>query len=451
MGDPAVAEPPGAGAQRSGDSTLHLIARATNVWQLDGSVLIGHCQSTRIARASAGELRFEPGLGQALAALAVNGQAPCIESMAGRWPSPLWLTTRGVADRPRLYRFRAGALERIRDGAHVLSPWREGWLALEHVAPDDYRLDPLGTRGAPRLMRNDVMEKGLPIHRLHMTRAFTSASSGEVFVFGRDRKDGGWAVERWGPSGGRSVVEPLPGIGQDAANWDPNRRGPWGTAHAIAGNDVYAAPVPELLAGDQATLLHFDGTHWSQADTSGVPGPISGIAGVSGGPLWLVAKRELWRRDAGKPWRKVQPPAGSVLHVHASDQGEIYVVTDVGIYRSRPADAVVNAYPAVDLPVASEDCAHPLVDMSTAPEGAPPSYDYSAALAKLAGATHLQGLELVDYIDPVGRRRLAAVVATMAMAQELLAVLGQSEDVLRCGRPEPLRILHVDLKTGRPR
>jgi len=421
------------------------------VWQLDGSALIGHCQSTRVARASAGELRFEPGLGEALAALTVDGQAPCIEGVGGRWPSPLWLSTRGVADRPRLYRFREGALERVRDGAHVLSPWRDGWLALVHLAPDDYRLEPLETRGAPRLMRNDMMEKGRPIHRLHMTRAFTSTSSGEVFVFGRDRKDGGWAVERWGPAGGKSVLEPLPGIAQDAANWDPNRRGPWGTARAIGANDVYAAPVPELLAGDQATLLHFDGDHWSQVDTGGVPGPISGVAGISGGPLWLVARRELWRRDAGKPWRKVQPQAGAVLQVQVSAQGDLYVVTDEGIYRSRAADTVVDAYPAAGLPVAGDDCVHPLIDLGAAPEGATPSHDYSAALAKLAGATHLKGLELVDYIDPVGRRRLAALVATMAMAQELLVVIGQSKEVVRCGRPDPLRILHVDLQTGKAR
>ena len=101
--------------------------------------------------------------------------------------------------------------------------------------------------------------------------------------------------------------------------------------------------------------------------------------------------------------------------------------------------------------MAGEDCVHPLVEVGAAPEGAASSHDYSAALAKLAGATHLKGIELVDYIDPVGQRRLAAVVATMAMAQELLTVIGQSKEVVRCGRPEPLRILHVDLKTGTAR
>ena len=450
---PAARSEPGPAASTTAAPTpspygFQLVAKATDVWLLRGSVLIGQCQSTRIVRSEGPTLSYEPGLGRALAALAVNGQAPCVDDVDGRWPAPLWVTTRGVADRPRLYRFRDGALERVRDGSHAIHVWREGWLALEHVAPDDYRLEPLGTRKAPPLMRSDVMEKGRPTHRLHMSRAFTATTTGEVFVFGRDRKDGGWAVERWGSAGGRSTIEPLPPIAQDAASWDASRHGPWGTAHALSGSDVYAAPVPGLLAGDEAILLHFDGSTWTREDTADLSGPVTAIAGTAGGPLWLVAGRQLWRRAAPEPWQRVAIPArGSVHRVHVSSDGEVWVVTDSGVYRNRPAASAVNAYPTAPLPEASEDCLHPFVDLAEAPDGSDPSYDFPPQRQSFAGASELQGMELVDYVDHVGQRRLGAIVATMTMAREVVAIAGKAASI-RCGRPEPLRVLDLDLRTG---
>jgi hypothetical protein len=123
------------------------------------------------------------------------------------------------------------------------------------------------------------------------------------------------------------------------------------------------------------------------------------------------------------------------------------VVTEAGVYRNRPASAVVNASPPAPLPLATADCPHPFVDLGAAPEGATPGYDFAPQRQRLAGATELQGIELLDHVDALGQRRLGAIVATMAMAHELAAIVGEAASI-HCGRPEPLRVLDVDLRTG---
>lgn len=86
-----------------------------------------------------------------------------------------------------------------------------------------------------------------------------------------------------------------------------------------------AAPVDIWVTGDKSTMLHFDGSSWTMASTTG--GTLRDIHAVAPDDAWAVGEGGALAHFDGIDWRNLPSPTKAALHsVHGTGPTDIWAV-----------------------------------------------------------------------------------------------------------------------------
>ena len=349
---PTAAETPG---------PFHPFAKGSSlrVWRLGTGVLVtseedGHA----IAELRGDTLVQDPAL--------ARGVVSCWNQdvlLFGGWPESAWMVRGWV---PWAVRAPVGTLHRWKRGAWtkvsavnvhqlLIAPVPgEGTLSLEVPRrtgpPWGYRLRALDGPN-PRLFPSAAKDKPFgPDDRVCYTRleeplALIAFSRRDVVVLGGsecvhdpDATPSAMVAERW--SGGRPQFESLP------VRPGPDRPI---ALHAAGSDDIWVTGLALDEGRGEFVMAHWDGRRWA-VEGGALPGAVRAM-GRDGDVFYLVAGEMgasgVWRGTPLGGWERVGLPdgAGAPTDVFVRAAGEVWVVTEDGIFRTRPTERVFEWAP----------------------------------------------------------------------------------------------------------
>jgi hypothetical protein len=276
----------------------------------------------------------------------------------GRWPEAAWMARGWV---PWAVRGPVGTLHRWKRGAWtkvsavnvhqllIATVPGEGTLSLEvprrRGPPWGYRLRALdgpSLRLFPSAAKDKPSGPDDPVcyTRLEEPLALLAFSRRDVVVLGStecvhdpDAAPSAMVAERW--SGGRQQFESLP------VRPGPDRPI---ALHAAGPDDVWVTGRPLDEGRRDFVLAHWDGRRWA-VEGGALPGLVRAM-GRDGDVFYLVAGEMgatgVWRGSPGSGWERVGLPdgAGSPTDVFVRSAGDVWVVTEDGIFRTKSSERV---------------------------------------------------------------------------------------------------------------
>ena len=314
--------------------------------------------------------------------------------------------------------------------------------------------------------------------------AFLARPEGHVFLFGMGCPDEQAIFEWWAPGSTASQVQRLPvklRRSVDSAHFTD--RSP---------TDIYLSAGSVKVAGSEAekpVLFHFDGTTWKEIE----PPPtkhaiIASTAVTKDGTLWTVALTpwihnnqkpednagEVWKRLPSGAWERVPLPASlpfpidpeklsqrGATSVHVDESDNVWVAADGAVLRTSPPKqppelvqwewnqqfAATFRAPRAATP----DCESIFALFYAFTKVTPEDYDFPLTRKALKGQTQFSKARFVVTREN-GQKYFGAFVPDLALGKRMVErirkeVEGSSPQLL-CARPEVVRELPLDLRTG---
>jgi hypothetical protein len=349
-----------------------------------------------------------------------------------------------------------------------ISEWSRGSVIALIDGPKPHFAQVSGPGGA---LPEPAAGKGDCAKRLH-PHDMRALPSGHVFVFGSacGEPHSPPAVEWWAPGETKSHVEVFPARGG----------GPrlYGAVWAIRSErDLHVSAGPDY---DAPLLVHFDGTGWSIVEPPDAATPVSQLAITPDGTLWAAVRKAtqeaqniLFKRSPGGAWQTVPLPSSYPFPVTKAPWSsgvtglavignDLWVAANGALLSTSPAP---QGPERLDWPAgaqlaattfrrpkrATKDCESLFVLLYQFSKVAPDDYDFPLTRKALEGQAQFAGARFVVTVDG-GQRYFGAFPPSYDLGTKMVDRIARevpsSTPVLLCAKPEVVRELKLDLKTG---
>lgn len=418
-----------------------------------------------------------------------------IVDIVGKWPTSARMTyiaSNGRVGWGELYEWKSPGWQPV--GAKLASPWvylgMSAWSQGRHLALL-YKTMPYGAgpsvkikvlSGTPAAPLPELTKStGKDEYRECSTlvdppSAFLARPEGHVFLFGVSCPDGDPIVEWWSPGSQTSKTQKIP---LDL------RFNEFAHFAARSPTDVYLA---HTSGSDDPLMVHFDGSTWTPVERP--PTKRTSVRSTSiakDGTLWVVTANnftglpekpetiagEVWKRPPGGAWENVPLPATypfpinkelarrGAMAVHADDSGDVWVVADGAVLRTRPSkhgpqkvdwELSQQFAGTFKLPkAATKECESLFALFYGFTKVTPDDYDFPLTRKALKGQTQFDKARFVVTREN-GQKYFGAFVPSYDLGKKMVdrvrnEVEGSSPQLL-CARPEVVRELKLDLMSG---
>jgi len=312
--------------------------------------------------------------------------------------------------------------------------------------------------------------------------AFLARPEGHVFLFGVSCPDDQTIFEWWAPGSVTSETQRL----------SLNVQRSISTAHFTARSptDVYLSAGSARggqIEAERPALFHFDGTKWAEIEAPPTHhATIASTAVTKDGTLWVVvltpwiwdwppekAAGQVWKRPPSGAWERVLLPASypfpldpnlsqrGAISIHVDESDNVWVTADGAVLRTSPpkqAPELVewewNQQFAATFRApraATRDCESIFALFYAFTKVTPDDYDFPLTRKALKGQTQFAKARFVVTREN-GQKYFGAFVPDLDLGKRMVdrirkEVEGSSPQLL-CAKPEVVRELPLDLRTG---
>jgi hypothetical protein len=312
--------------------------------------------------------------------------------------------------------------------------------------------------------------------------AFLARPEGHVFLYGMSCPDEQAIVEWWAPGSTASQVQKLPiKIARSSV------------AHFTARSptDIYLSAGSRRTAvtvDERPVLVHFNGTTWSEIEAPPTRHAIiSSTALTKDGTLWAVTLTpwinvndkpedqagEVWKRSPAGAWERVPLPASfpapidpklsqrGATSVHVDESDDVWVAAEGSVLRTRPPKQAPELVEwewsqqfaaSFQAPrAATPDCESIFALFYAFTKVTPEDYDFPLTRKALKGQTQFSKARFVVTREN-GQKYFGAFVPDFALGKKMVERIRKevegSAPQLLCAKPEVVRDLPLDLRTG---
>jgi hypothetical protein len=312
--------------------------------------------------------------------------------------------------------------------------------------------------------------------------AFLARPEGHVFLFGVSCPDEQAIFEWWSPGSTASQIHKVPLDVMRSLN----------TAHftARSPSDVYlsaGSPRGGNIEAERPVLFHFNGTTWKEVEAPPTHhASLVATEVTKDGTLWGVTLTpwiydwtpeqlagQVWKRPPGGAWERVPLPSTypfpvdpklpqrGATSIHVDENDDVWVAADGAVLRTSPpkqAPELVeweyNQQFAATFRVpraATSECESIFALFYAFTKVTPEDYDFPLTRKALKGQTQFSKARFVVTREN-GQKYFGAFVPDLALGKKMVErirkeVEGSSPQLL-CAKPEVVRELPLDLKTG---
>jgi hypothetical protein len=313
--------------------------------------------------------------------------------------------------------------------------------------------------------------------------AFLARPEGHVFLFGMSCPDEQAIFEWWSPGSQASQIHKVPLDiirGLNSAHFT-----------ARSPSDVYlstGSPRGGQIEAERPVLFHFNGTTWKEVEAPPTHhASLVATEVTKDGTLWGVTLTpwiytdwtpeklagQVWKRPPGGAWELVplpstypfpvdpKMPQRGATSIHVDENDDVWVAADGAVLRTSPpkqapelVDWEYNQQFAATFRVpraATSDCESIFALFYAFTKVTPDDYDFPLTRKALKGQTQFSKARFVVTREN-GQKYFGAFVPDLALGKRMVErirkeVEGSSPQLL-CAKPEVVRELPLDLRTG---
>lgn len=313
--------------------------------------------------------------------------------------------------------------------------------------------------------------------------AFLARPEGHVFLFGVSCPDEQAIFEYWSPGSAASQIQRFPmNIMRSVSLAHFTARSP---------SDVYLSAGSArggAIEAERPALFHFNGTEWKEVEAPPTHhASLASTAITKDGTLWAVTLTpwiyrdwkpeeiagQVWKRPLNGAWERVPLPAAypfpidpninqrGATSIHVDDNDDVWVAADGAVLRTSPPKQApelvewewnqqfASTFRAPR--AAAADCASIFALFYAFTKVTPDDYDFPLTRKALKGQTQFSKARFVVTREN-GQKYFGAFVPDLALGKKMVErirkeVEGSSPQLL-CAKPEVVRELPLDLKTG---